>query len=240
MILKKMIFAGVVAYSFCLTAGILFHDTFENDLCGTYPKGWNLLSWAKKGEYKELCRYVSNAESLGGEKSMVYDFSQLPIVTKAGKYPHGYTVRNFPKVDNGWACLSFCFKKEVGTLSVEIRGQHKNGNAIKIPWWIKIGDTLSIKSAGSGRNEYANAGSVRPKIWYRVSFKLPTCGGKQSEAMVRLDRYLGGGKFENGEWKSAPIGKMELTAPYTHFDFSGYGQCKYFIDDVIFAQIDGE
>jgi hypothetical protein len=237
MCLRNISFLFVMSLSSLLSGATLFHDTFEDGLCGKFPNEWGISAWERKGEYKELCRYVSNVESLGGEKSLVYDFSQMPIVTKSGKYPHGYTARKFPVVKDGWACLSFCFKKEIGSLAVEIRGQHKNGNQIKIPWWIKIGDLLTLKSAGSGRNEFANAGSIRPKIWYRANFKLPTLEGKQNVAKVRLDRYLGNGKFENGEWKDAPIGKMELTQPYSHFDFTGYGQSKYFIDDVIFAEI---
>jgi hypothetical protein len=152
----------------------------------------------------------------------------MPIVTKSGPHSHAYINKKLPVVRDGWAELSFCFKKEVGILTVEIREEHKYGNAIKIPWWISIGDTLRIKSASTSRFNVTVAGNIRPKVWYRAAMKLPTVDGGQKEAHIRLDRYLGAGKFELGQWLHASVGKMVLTHPYTHFRFHGLWPIKVF------------
>ena len=234
MIKKSKLILLAISFIFSLQAeAFLFKDDFENDLCGTFPKGWSLSGWFRKNEHREHCRYITNTESVSGEKSLAYDFSQMPIVTKSGPHPHAYTNKKLPPIRDGWVDISFCFKKELGSLTLEIRGEHKNGNGIKVPWWINIGDTVKIKSASASRFDVVVAGNVRPKVWYRLNLKLPTINGGQKEAQIRLDRYLGGGQFELGEFLSVPMGKMILTAPYTHFDFSGYGQSKFFIDDVM-------
>ena len=206
-------------------------EDFEKTLCGTMPKDW----WLMNRQLPTNCfRYVSNVQAVSGEKAFLNDFTGQSLAQRAWRgVGHGYLCHTLPKASNDVLVIRFCFRLEDGKFACEVRGPNAGGGSLQIPWWIEIGDTVGLKGNGKrGENPSVSVGPVRPHAWHRVTFRLPTVGSSETEAEVRLERYLGKGRFEPvGKPRRVGFGGMRLTGPYSFLAFTGYGKSRYWIDD---------
>ena len=214
--------------AFCASA---FGDDFEETLCGTFPKDW----WLLNRQMPTNCfRYVSNVQSVSGEKAFLNDFSAKELAQRAhNKAGHGYLCRGFPKDTNDWLVVQFCFRREVGNFSCEVRAPNKGGGGLPIAWWIAVNDQVSIHGNGKrGENPGAWLGPVKLHAWYRVTFCLPTVGRDEAQAEMALEQYRGNGRYEPiGVPRHVGLGSMRLTGNYNWFAFTGFGKSRYWIDD---------
>ncbi len=221
---------------------VLSVDSFEGTLPGQLPKGWS-ISGEKPGDMRPLSRYVTNARSCSGRKSLAYDFSELPPGVGAGTASHGYTNRRLEPVKDGWWVLSFSFRQESGKLAVEMRGPHKGGSRYQT-FGVEIGHRYSGTTViwTSACGPRVSAGAFRPGTWHRLTLCMPSPGAQKAHAggeplcsYARLDVRSPAGGWTLGEWRSAPVGAVEITGPLTHFDFLGYGRSRFFFDNVVWG-----
>ena len=224
---------------------VLAVDSFEDTLPGQMPRGWS-VSGVKPEAMQPLSRYVTNARACSGQKSFVYDFSELPPGVRAGTASHGYTNRRLAKVEEGWCVLSFAFRHETGTLAVELRGPHNGGSRYQT-FGVSFGDRFKGGEVfwTSAAGPRASAGPIRSGTWQRLTLVMPSVGVQKAHAdseplssYARIDVRSADGGWTLGEWRSVPVGKVEITGALTHFDFLGYGRARFLFDNVVWGVAD--
>ena len=205
---------------------------FESDRCGLMPVGW--WSWGTKTDAEESCRWVSNAASAGGRQSFTLDFSQLPPVTRAGSSPTGYTSCKLKATQEGWAVLSFCFRRIEGKPQVEIRGPHTGGSSYQIAGYELAEDVQILTGAGKSGGR-SIVGQAPANAWRRLSLCFPRDNALPRTVYVRFDARLGGGKWREGAWTEVPMGEVRLTGAPNQVNFLGYGRQKIFLDNFLWG-----
>lgn len=206
--------------------------TFEPDLCGRLPQGW--WGWGAKAGELENSRWVSNAASVAGRQSFLIDFSHLPPVSRAGESPTGYTSCRLKPATNGWAVISFCFRREEGKPLVEVRGPHRGGMFYQILGFELAEDVRFLTAAGKDAGR-AIVGRAPVNAWRRVSLCFPLENASPREAYVRFDTRRGDGGWQDGAWMCHPMGEVVLTGAPNQINLLGYGRQKIFLDNFCYG-----
>lgn len=193
---------------------------FEGQFPGEVPKGWR-QHWGKKIDAD--VRQVSNMVVLGGNNSMLIERSG----TDSAQWGFGTETKD---VADGTALLTVPFQvqgngKHAFNFNLEIFSHpYQTGSRFAVIGFANGNVTLTDGKWKNGQK----LGSYEPSKWYRAVLRLPTLGGKQTEVIGRLDRFLGDGKWEKGpEFKlasGAPKGKWGwlLIVPNPGSKFKAY------------------
>lgn len=210
---------------------------WDEMLPGTAAKGFSEVPDATRGPTGEEARiYVGNADCVSPPNSLVYDFADWPD----GR-TRGYAALALPAAAEGWTVLSFCFRKESGAASAELRGLYDrpgetfNGVARAWPFlWIALDDFLTVRAEGARRWDAVRVGAVLPGVWHRVSFRIPPPGSAGQAASATLERRKADGSFATVASERVPFGELVLRR-VAAFDLTGTGPCRILFDDFAFA-----
>ncbi|MGN0833705.1 MAG: hypothetical protein ACI4RD_08690 [Kiritimatiellia bacterium] len=207
--------------------------TFEADVCGRMPRGW--WAWGAKnlGE-AENSRWVSNAASADGRQSLLLDFSQLPPVSRAGASPTGYTSCRLKPAAEGWAVLAFCFRREEGKTSLEVRGPHRGGVHYQI-FGCDLAETVRLRTGVGKGGGSPVVGHAPANAWRRLTLCFPLDNALAREVYVRFDERRGADVWQEGAWARHPLGEVVLTGAPGPLCFNGYGRQKLFLDSFLWG-----
>ena len=219
---------------------MLFSQDFEDTVCGSMPKGM-VDNWGLKSRTNELCRYVTNIDSATGEKSLMYDFSQLDP-SFGGKSPQGVDHRwlswnGIPKLTNGWIHYSIAVKRLSGSIKGEIRSDigSRTDLTMKKPYWIaywlSFGEEFTVRSEARDTKR-VSIGALPKRQWCKIDLELPLPSNVATNAWGCISVKGCNGEFLPGPRVAIPLGDMRLLEGYSVMQIGGRGTSKWLVDDI--------
>lgn len=224
--------------AFCFGAAehmVVFAQDFENSMCGTIPKRLT-DDWQLKNPTNEMCRYVTNIDAATGEKSLIFDFSQLSPSSSKGHFRrgvwHGWlSWYGKASLTNGWIHWTISVKRLSGLMQGEIRsdiGSRTNPKSKRLCWiayWLSFGEEFAVRCEAH-KAQWNVIGPLPKGRWCKIDLELPLPGNTSTNAWGRVSVKNPEGIFVPGFRVAIPLEDMKLLNGYSLMQIGGYGTAK--------------